>query len=152
MLKDQKELRSVLNDHGVEYLIVGGQAVIAYGVPRLTKDLDVFVRSDTPNSELLFRALAKFGAPLHGFSPEDFRHHPEAVFQFGVEPNRIDVLQSIGSLDFEQAWQRRVEKEVEKDLLVPFLAVEDLIQNKLETGRLQDLADADQLKKMGRVR
>lgn len=151
MLKDQKDLLSALNEHGVDYLVVGGQAVIAHGVPRLTKDVDILIRTSLENSEAVFRALASFGAPLQDYTPADFRNHPEAIFQFGVEPNRIDVLQSIGSLDFEQAWQRRTLLPVDDSLIVPFLSPEDLISNKLETGRLQDLADADHLQRIRKI-
>ncbi len=152
MLKDQKDLLSALNDHGVEYVVVGGQAVNAHGVPRLTKDLDIFIRSSELNSEAVFRALAQFGAPIQEYAPADFRDHPKSIFQFGIQPNRIDLLQSIGSLDFEQAWQRRVVKPVDDHVSAPFISAEDLIQNKLETGRLQDLADAEQLQSLRRSR
>lgn len=152
MLKDQKELLSAFNEHGVEYLVVGGQAVNAYGIPRATKDVDILIRSSVENSRAVYRALASFGAPVRDFSPEDFRDRPDTVIQFGVEPNRIDILQSIGSLEFEPAWQRRVMKQIDETLTVPFLSVEDLIENKLQTGRLQDLADADGLQKILRIR
>lgn len=89
---------------------------------------------------------------MAGYSPSDFRDHADAIFQFGVEPNRVDVLQSIGSLDFQQAWDRRVQRQVDETLTVPFLSAEDLIDNKLETGRLQDLADAEQLQKIRKLR
>ena len=148
MLKDQKELLSVFNECGVEYLIVGGQAVNAHGVPRLTKDLDIFVRSSGDNSEAIYRALAKFGAPIEDYMPADFRDHPNDIFQFGLPPNRIDVLQSIGTLSFEDAWQHRVRLSVDNAVSAHFICRDDLIQNKLETGRLQDLADAEQLQKM----
>ena len=152
MLKDQKDLLSAFNAHGVEYLVVGGQAVNAYGVPRATKDVGVLIRSSPENSERVYRALSAFGAPVATFRPEDFRDQPDAVIQFGVEPNRIDILQSVGSLDFEEAWQRRTVKAIDASLSAPFLALEDLIQNKVETGRLQDLADADGLRKISKVR
>ena len=151
MLKDQKELLSAFNEHGVEYLVVGGQAVNAYGIPRATKDVDILIRSSPENSQTVYRALTAFGAPVRDFSPDDFRDRPDAIFEFGVEPNRVDIFRGIGSLDFEQAWQRRVLKQVDDFLTVPFLSVEDLIANKLETGRLQDLADADGLKKILKV-
>ncbi|MGE5111919.1 MAG: nucleotidyltransferase domain-containing protein [Acidobacteriaceae bacterium] len=59
-----KELLQLLNDFEVEYLIVGGFAVMKYGEPRYTKDLEVWVRSSRENSVRIVRALQKFGAPL----------------------------------------------------------------------------------------
>lgn len=49
MLRDQRDLLCAFNANGVEYLVVGGHAVNVHGVPRLTKDLDVLIRSSVPN-------------------------------------------------------------------------------------------------------
>ena len=63
MLKDWIELCRLFNDKGVDYLLVGGQAVIAHGYPRLTKDLDLWVRPSRGNGLLVLEALKEFGAP-----------------------------------------------------------------------------------------
>src|ERR1700748_3365466 len=106
MWNDQKDILRVFNAHGVEYLIVGGYAVIQHAEPRATKDLDVFVRNDAANAERVFRALTEYGAPLTGLSVDDFCNQPEMTFQIGVDPVRIDLLQAIDGVDFEAAWQR----------------------------------------------
>ena len=59
-----KELLQLLNEFEVEYLIVGGFAVMKYGEPRYTKDLDLWVRNSAQNSLRVVEALRKFGAPL----------------------------------------------------------------------------------------
>ena len=59
-----KELLQLLNEFEVEYLIVGGYAVMKYGEPRYTKDLDVWVRNSAQNSIRVVAALKQFGAPL----------------------------------------------------------------------------------------
>lgn len=148
MLRDQRDLLCAFNAEGVEYLVVGGHAVNVHGVPRLTKDLDVLIRSSMLNSERVFRALTNFGAPLQGFAPSDFFGHPDDILQIGVEPNRVDVLQSIPGVDFEDAWNGRVVLEVEDGIHVPFLSLDHLLANKRESGRPQDLADVDHLMKM----
>jgi hypothetical protein len=148
MLRDQGDLLCAFNAEGVEYLVVGGQAVNAHGAPRLTKDLDLFLRNTADNSERVFKALARFGAPIAGLSPADFRDHPDDVFQIGVEPSRIDLLQHIAGVDFDSAWERRQLFAVEDGLTVPFLALDDLLANKLASGRPQDLADVDKLSKI----
>lgn len=108
MAQDLKELLSALNAHHVKYLVVGGYAVGAYVEPRATKDLDVSIKADTANSEAFFRALAAYGAPLAGHTPEDF-NDGDSWFQTGQPPHRIDILQHIDSVDFDEAWARRVE-------------------------------------------
>ena len=89
MLRDQKDLLCAFNAEDVEYPVVGGHAVNAHGVPRLTKDLDVLIRSSELNSERVFRALVRFGAPVQELTPADFRKSPGDIFQIGVEPNRM---------------------------------------------------------------
>ena len=55
-----KELLQVLNEFEVEYLIVGGFAVMKYSEPRYTKDLDVWVHNSKRNSLRVVEALKKF--------------------------------------------------------------------------------------------
>jgi len=93
MQQDLKELLLVFNEHGVEYLVVGGYAVGIHSEPRATKDLDIFIRADEKNSIAIFHALSAYGAPLDGLTPASFRDEPDSVFQIGVPPLRIDILQ-----------------------------------------------------------
>jgi predicted nucleotidyltransferase len=146
MLKDQKDLLYELNAAGVEFVVIGGHAVNAYGVPRMTKDLDVLIRADRQNSEAVYRALASFGAPLAGTSPEDFRDRV-SIFQIGVEPSRVDIFQTIAGVDFDQVWENRLESSIDDSLPIAFISREDLILNKLASGRPQDLADVDHLRR-----
>lgn len=149
MLKDQNDLLSVFNAHNVRYLVVGGHAVNIYTQPRSTKDLDVWVDASEENSLRVFRALAVYGAPLTGMRPEDFQTESTNYFQIGVEPARIDVLHRLSGVEFEQAWEDSVPGTVE-DIPVRFISLEHLIANKLASGRLRDLADADELTKFAR--
>lgn len=72
MYQDYKDLLSAFHAHGVEYLIVGGYAVIFHSQPRFTKDPDFFVKADRSNAKATYDALASFGAPLEGIRPEEF--------------------------------------------------------------------------------
>lgn len=148
MLKDQKELLAALNAHGVEYLVVGGHAAIAYGVARLTKDLDVLVRADEKNSIAVYAALAEFGAPIESLKPADFCDNPEAIIQFGVPPNRIDILQGVEGLSFDEAWADHVDMRVDETVTAHYISLEKLIRNKERVARPGDLADIDQLRKI----
>jgi hypothetical protein len=140
---DFRELLSLFNDEGVRYLIVGGFALAHYGQPRYTKDLDIWVdRSDT-NPERVFRALAKFGAPLDRISADDFAD-AESVFQVGVEPLRIDILPGVSGIEFSQAWERR-EPSAYGDVPVHVIGRQDYVTNKRASGRPQDLRDVETL-------
>jgi hypothetical protein len=137
------------NAAGVEYLLIGAHALAAHGHVRATGDLDVWVRPETGNAIRVVKALAAFGAPLHGATVEDFSA-PGLVFQIGVPPIRIDILTSIDGVDFGEAWvERFVTRFADQDVAV--LSAAHLIRNKRAVGRPQDLADIDQLERSGKI-
>jgi len=144
MPTDLKELLRAFNDHGVKYLIVGGYAYGVHAEPRATKDLDIFIRSDEENSQAVFRALAQFGAPLDGLSPADFMDG--STFQIGQPPARIDLLQHIDGISFDEAWKNRIEGLIEGDVQIMVMSKNDLIRNKLASGREQDILDVKRLR------
>ena len=146
MNKDLKELLLAFNEHAVEYLLVGGYAVGVHAEPRATKDLDIFIRADERNSLAVYRALAAYGAPLQGFSPSDFNDEQGSAFQIGQPPTRIDILQHIDGIAFDEAWEKRVEGLLEGEIPAHVISREHLIRNKLTVGRAQDLADVEALR------
>src|SRR5260370_24760296 len=96
-----RELLQLLNEFEVEYLIVGGFAVMKYGEPRYTKDLDVWVHNSPQNSLRVVGALEKFGAPLEhdGITAETFADKHE-VDQIGVAPLRVVVLTPLTCVEY----------------------------------------------------
>ena len=148
MYPDFKELLSVLNEQHVKYLVVGAYAVSVHAQPRATQDLDILVRPDPDNARAIFTALAKFGAPLQGMTPADFAE-PGPFFRMGHAPVGVDILTEIPGVDFDAAWPRRVEDVIDPatGLKASFLSRETFITAKLATGRPQDLADVDAIRK-----
>jgi hypothetical protein len=73
---------------------------------------------------------------------------PGIVFQMGLPPNRVDVLTGIDGVTFDNAWVNRIESSY-GDQPVHIIGREDLIRNKLATGRAQDALDADVLRGHG---
>ena len=144
MPRDLKELLSAFNKHGVKYLVVGGYAFGVYAEPRATKDLDLLMRSDEVNSAAVYRALTEYGAPLDGLSPQDFMDG--STFQIGQPPARVDLLQRIDGLTFDEAWQNRIEGLIDGEVKVNVISRDDLIRNKLASGREQDVLDAKKLR------
>lgn len=148
MYSDFKELLSVLNEHRVKYLVVGAYAVSIHAQPRATKDIDILVRPDPDNAKAVFAALTRFGAPLQNLTAADFAE-PGPFFRMGQAPLGVDILTEIPGVDFDAAWPRRVEDIVDpaSGLRADFLSADDLIASKLATGRPQDLADVDAIRK-----
>jgi hypothetical protein len=123
---------------------VGGYAFGVHAEPRATKDLDLFIRPDEEYSQALFRALTQYGAPLDGLSPADFMDG--SVFQIGQPPARVDILQHIDGITFDQAWENRIEGLVDGEVRTVVISKDDLIQNKLASGREQDILDVKKLR------
>ena len=142
---DFKELLSEFNAHDVKYLIVGGYAVSFHGHPRATKDLDILISPDPENALAVYAALAKFGAPVESLKAEDLTE-PDSFFRMGTPPVMVDILPRISGIDFDDAWQHRVNFEVDDTLTVSLISRDDLLVAKIAAGRPQDLADVADLR------
>jgi len=150
MDKDFKDLLSTFNAHNVQYLIVGGYAYANYVEPRTTKDLDLFVNTSSQNAAAVFRCLQIFGANLTDMEVSDLER-PNTVFQIGVAPFRIDILCSISGVSFDDAWATAKLGMVDDEIPVRYISLENLIQNKLASGRDQDLVDVKKLRESAAI-
>ena len=148
MFDEFKELLSAFNARNVRYLVVGGYAVSLYAQPRSTQDIDILIAADVENAAAIFAALQDFGAPLEGLTPNDFAQ-PGKFFRMGRAPLAVDILLDIDGIRFEQAWANRVEAEIDPSAALKgfFISREDLIANKIASGRPQDIADVAALRK-----
>lgn len=146
--EDFRDLLVLFADAGVEFVIVGAYALAFHGAPRASGDIDLFVRATPGNSERVFAALVRFGAPLEtaGVVAADFAQ-PGLVYQIGLPPRRIDVLTEISGVTFEEAWESRVTVELE-GRTVGFIGRTALLKNKRAAGRPQDVADAARLERL----
>lgn len=141
--QDFKEFAALLGSNRVEYLIVGGYALAAYGHPRYTGDLDFWIGTDTANARHALAALKEFGFGGLDIVLDDLTV-PGQVIQLGYPPSRIDLLTSIDGVQFAPCFARRMVVQVD-GLDLNFIALEDFKTNKRVCGRLQDLADLQAL-------
>ena len=139
---DFKEFLKLLNAHGVEYLLVGGYAVIYHGYNRTTGDLDVWVAVNPGNAAKLAAALKDFGFGA-GVDPSLFAV-PGHIVRMGIPPFRIELLTTISGLRFSDAYARRLTAVID-GVELSLLALDDLKTNKKASGRLKDLADLEAL-------
>lgn len=141
MNEDYRDILAALVAEETRFLVVGAHALAVHGYPRATVDIDIWVQPSGENADRVWRALAAFGAPLSDLDidREDFTR-PDVVVQLGLPPNRIDLLTGVSGLTFDRAWSRRIEAPVE-GVTVPVLGIEDLVANKMATGRDKDRAD-----------
>ena len=142
------DMLKCLNKAGVDYIMVGGWAVNLHGYVRATIDLDIWILADRENARKVYAALGEFGAPLGEVKPEDFAQDG-TIFQIGVAPCRIDVINKIDGVKYAEASSRAIQKTIE-GIPVRIISLEDLIANKRASGRTKDLADAEILEGLGK--
>jgi predicted nucleotidyltransferase len=143
-----QEMVFALLDHQVDFLLIGGYAVIYHGYIRTTGDMDIWIRPTNENKEKLLMVLAKmdFDSESIGMLARlDFTE--VIVFHIGMEPERIDFLSKVQGLDFESAFAQKVTLQID-NYEIPFLRLDDLIVSKLFANRLKDQADIEYLKKI----
>lgn len=143
MNSDFRDLLQILGESDVRYLVAGGYAVIHHSQPRYTKDIDIWLEPTPANARKLMHAFLIFGIPMHGVSQDDFAT-PGTQFSLGVAPCEIDFLTTILGLEFRSAWENKVTSS-ENDFPIHYLGKSDLILAKQNAGRLQDLADIEEL-------
>ncbi len=141
--QDFKEFITLLNTHEVRYLVIGGYAVAFHGYPRYTKDIDIWYERTPENAAKLLRVLEDFGFGSLGITSQDVLT-PDQTIQLGRPPNRIDLITSLGHLDFATCYGQKIE-ETFQDVCMVFIDREHLKESKRIAGRHQDLADIENL-------
>lgn len=141
--KDFKEFIKLLNEHKVEYLLVGGYAVILYGSPRYTGDIDFWIKPEKENVKKLITMLSAFGFSSLNIKVEDF-NQADQILQLGFPPFRIDLMTSISGVDFDECAKNSKTFEIE-GMKINVIGLEDLKKNKKATGRHKDLDDLNNL-------
>lgn len=145
LAKDFEDFIQLLNNYEVEYLVVGGYAMAFHGKPRYTGDLDIWINISATNAEKMLRVMKDFGMDALGFEKDDFLQ-PGYISQIGYPPLRIDILNSIDGVLFDEAYENR-QKVKADDLDILYIGLNDLLKNKKASGRKQNIADVKEIKK-----
>ena len=141
--QDFREFLQLLRPHHVEYLMIGGYAVVYHGYPRATGDIDVWFAVNPQNAGRLIEALTEFGFATAQLSTDLFLQEKQ-IIRMGIPPFRIELVTSISGVNFEQCYARRVTQLID-GVEVDIIALEDLKANKKASGRLKDLNDLEHL-------
>jgi hypothetical protein len=142
---DFREFLQALNEQEVEYILVGGFAVILHGYQRVTGDMDIWVNRTEENYIRIKAAFDQFGMPVFDMSRENFLFEKSMdVFRFGRRPNAIDIMLSVKGLQFSECFE--IAKWFEDDgLQIKVLHINHLRQAKKEAGRFKDFDDLEHL-------
>jgi predicted nucleotidyltransferase len=140
---DFEEFLKYLNEEKVDFVIIGGYAVAFHGYVRATNDMDLFFRANEKNIVRIRKALKKFGLPTTAKQAKEFVD-PGSIIRMGVPPVRLELINSISGLSFDEVWGNRIPGEYGK-VAVHYISLADLLKNKKASGRPKDLADYDEL-------
>lgn len=141
-----RDFIAALNDNKVEYVLVGGMAVILHGYVRGTGDMDIWVNKREDNYNRLVKAFIQFGMPVFDMTEKAFLGDEYDVWGIGVQPVRIEVMTAVKGLNFEETFQHS-QLYNEDGLQIRFIHLNHLLQAKKASGRFRDLDDIDQLTK-----
>jgi hypothetical protein len=149
--RDFADFIRLLNQHGAEYMVVGGYAVGLHGHPRFTGDLDVWINRTEENIDKVLAVVRDFGGPMAQIDRNKLlenatKTNPSPGISFGREPVRIEVLTAIDGVEFVDCYQRVQYRDVE-GIMLKFIHYDDLLKNKRATGRTKDTADIEDLEK-----
>ena len=145
--RDTIDLFRLLETNQVEYMIIGGMAVIFHGHARLTGDVDLFFSNSEENVQKLYKVLFDFwnGNIPDLIQPAELKQKG-LVLQYGVPPNRIDLMNTIDDISFSEAWQTREKVLMNlkgESISLNFISLELLIRNKKKVNRPRDLDDLE---------
>lgn len=129
----------VLDEAGILYMIIGGQAVLVYGEPRLTRDIDITLGISAERVALAQEIAGKAGLrPL--VDPQVFT--PKTMVLPCQDPEtdiRVDLILSF--TPYEEQAMKRVTFVNIGQTRVRFTSLEDLVIHKLVSGRPRDVDD-----------
>ncbi len=143
--QDFRDFLKLLNENDVRYLLIGGYAVGYYGYPRATHDMDIWIAADPENAEKMVDVMTGFGFAEGAVAKEIFLRR-DGVVRMGVPPLRLEVLMSISGVVFEECYERGLVDDVDGES-VRIIHLEDLLTNKIASGRHKDLDDVSNLPK-----
>lgn len=142
---DILEFIRLLQIHRVQYVVVGGEAVIYHGYPRFTGDIDFFFSDSAANVQAMFAALQEFwGGTVPGLQSAEELAEDGIIIQFGRPPNRIDLLNRIDGVDFPDAWRDKIQLRIPcpaHEIPLFMIDLRNLLRNKRASSRPKDLDD-----------
>ena len=151
-----KQILKVLNDHAVDYVVIGALGAMLQGSPLRTDDVDICPSWDTPNLERLGQALDELNAREwdprkdeyfeRDFTSEFFAG--DRLFLLVTKFGALDlVFDPAGTRGYDELIQQAVEIDVE-GLMVPTASLGDIIRSKEATGRERDRAQLPTLRRL----
>lgn len=153
LVEEYRELLKALIKYQVNFMLIGGYAVIHYGYDRTTGDLDIWLQTGNDNRNRLVKALKEYGIEdddIEELQNMDFTN-PIPVFFIGKIPRRVDFVTLVSNITFDEAIKEVNHFDLEGKK-VPVIHYNHLILTKLSTNRLKDKADIEELERINKFK
>ena len=138
------KLGKLLSKHNIPYMIIGGQAVLFYGTPRLTKDIDITLGVSTDRVSDIVNICKSARLEI---LPEDYREFILKTLVLPLKDRntgiRVDFIFSY--TPYEQQAIKRSKRVKVNNGFVKFASVEDVIIHKIFAGRPRDIEDVSNI-------
>jgi len=153
---DETSIFRALDDHRVEYVVVGGSAAILWGAQRATRDVDCVAEQSVENYERLCEALKQMGNPrlrIEGVDDGGAADlskqllHPDffartAASTWRTDSGSIDILSDIPARDGQPVpyaeLRNRATFAPTNELRIPVASLDDIIDSKIHADRVKD--------------
>jgi predicted nucleotidyltransferase len=152
-LPELEKLAETLNRHGVDWVLIGGMAVMLYGADYLTSDCDLAFDKTKDNLLSLKGALEELGArPIraseNGPFELDFSILMSPFMHLKSEAGPIDLINRLPNIDsYEELARNALKVEIE-GVEIRIASIDDIIRLKTDTGRERDLLHITMLRSL----
>lgn len=144
--------------HGVDFVVVGGIAMVAHGSSRTTNDLDIVYSTADANLEALGAALVELGARVRGvedevdFVPDARTLRRTSILTLASPDGDIDLLVGPAGAPRYSVLRSRAERAIIDGVAVPIASLDDLEAMKREAKRPKDKLDLEEIDAIRRLR
>lgn len=129
-----------MNENRIPYIIIGGQAVLIYGEPRLTRDIDITLGIDIDRLNDILSIVKKLNLKILTEDVVNFVKETMVLPVLGAKGIRIDFIFSC--TEYENTAIERAKKIKSDDVEICYASPEDVIIQKIFAGRERDIEDA----------
>jgi hypothetical protein len=144
--------------HGVDFVVVGGIAMVAHGSARTTNDLDICYSTDPGNLDALGAALTELGATLRGvedavpFVPDARALSQLSIVTLSSPDGNIDLVVGPAGAPAYEALRSRAERVTIDGVGLLIASLDDLETMKRAAGRQVDRVDLEEIDVIRRLR
>lgn len=140
-----------LNDNQVRYIMVGGFATNLHGYQRYTGDIDLYIEDTIENRKRLRKTFMEL--EMGDYEPIERIQFVPGWVDFRLNNGvRLDIMTSLKGVDlsFDECLKMAPLAEIE-GIMIPFLHINQLIENKKAVNRLKDQTDVEELERIRRI-